>query len=63
MVPVRFHSLTAGLVTWDVLMAELHFLEDVTVKLDTAGGAALGVNITYILFLSSFIRLFLNFVR
>lgn len=44
-------------------MVELRFLEDVTVKLDTADGAALEVNITYISFLSSVIRWFLNFVR
>ena len=61
--PVRLHSGTAGLVTLDVLIAELRFLEDVTVRLDTAAGAALGVNITYSSFLSSSIRLFLNFVR
>jgi len=31
-------------------MAELRFLEDVTVKLDTVDGVALGVNITAISF-------------
>ena len=62
--PVGMDSLTASLVTMGVLMVEFRFLEDVTVRKDTAGRAALGVNITYILFgLSSFIRLFLNFVR
>jgi len=44
------HSWIAGLVIWDVLMAELHFLEDVAVKLDTADGAVLEVNFTDISF-------------
>ena len=49
--PVRFHSWIAGLVIGDVLMAELRFLGDVTVRLGTADGAALEVNITYLVFI------------
>lgn len=52
------HSWIAGLVIWDVLMAELRFLEDVAVKLDTADGAVLEVNLTDILFTAIFVHLF-----
>lgn len=56
-VPVRMHSWIVGLAIWDVLMAELRFLEDVAVTLDTADGAVLEVNLTDISFTTIFVHL------